>query len=87
MNLMVKHEWNNILHNFIEKIFINSLESDSFKLKNALINESNLLEFLISSTKDIDYVIPSGLKRKIRKGYLGHITKISNSLIKLKEKD
>jgi len=33
MDLMVAFEWNNMLHNSVEKIFVSTLESDSHVLK------------------------------------------------------
>jgi hypothetical protein len=87
MKLLMKYEWNNILHNFVEKIFITTLEGDSHVLKKALLHESELMKFFEDSTKEADYTIPNAQKRKIRKGYLGHITKIAIALPKLKEKD
>lgn len=38
---MRKYEWNNMLHNFIEKIFVFALESDSHVLKKAVIIFNN----------------------------------------------
>jgi len=56
-------------------------------LKKALLHESNLMQFFEEATKEADFTIPNAQKRKIRKGYLGHITKIATALTKLKEKD
>jgi len=85
--LLVKYEWNNILHNYVEKIFVTTLESDSHVIKKNLLSDSNFLQFLNDATKDVEFTIPNSQQRKIRKGYLGHITKIATALTKMKEKD
>jgi len=33
MDLIVQYEWNNFLHNFVEKIFVSTLENESHELR------------------------------------------------------
>jgi len=87
MDLMVTYEWNNMLHNSIEKIFVSALESDSHVLKQKLLTQADLIGFLNTATKEVNYNMPNEQKRKLRKGYLGHITKIGKTLERLGESD
>ena len=57
MELMTKYPWNNMLHNLVEKIFVTTLESDSHILKKKLLNQANLLDFLVESTQETDYTM------------------------------
>mmetsp|Transcript_13769 Transcript_13769/g.11716 ORF Transcript_13769/g.11716 Transcript_13769/m.11716 type:complete len:438 (+) Transcript_13769:1077-2390(+) len=87
MELMTKYPWNNMLHNLVEKIFVTTLESDSHILKKKLLNQANLLDFLVESTQETDYTMNNDQKRPTRKGYLGHITKIAKCIERLSEND
>jgi len=87
MDLMITYEWNNMLHNSIEKIFASTLESDSHILKQKLFSQADLIGFLNTATKEVTYNMPNEQKRKLRKGYLGHITKIGKTLERLGESD
>ena len=111
---MLKYEWNNILHNYVEKIFITTLESDSHIIKKSVQLDQIINIDYYSYCKILDsynffnkllqmfnlqfrsniliyhhYIIhiSSSSKRKIRRGYLGHLTKIATSLTKFKDPD
>ena len=47
-----KYEWNNILHNLIEKIITFSLESDCDEIKKSLFDDANFIEFICSKIKN-----------------------------------
>lgn len=87
MELMVKYEWNNMLHNLIEKIFITTLEGDSHILKNVLLNQAGLLDFLNNTTETTQFTFPNQGGRQIRKGYLGQLTRIAQKIEKIAETD
>jgi len=87
MDLMVQYEWNNMLLNFVQKILVSVLESKFQDVRDKLLNEADLLEFLVSSTQDVDYTMPNAQKRKLRRGYLGQITRIAKLLERLGEVD
>jgi hypothetical protein len=78
LELFIKGEWNNILHNIILKILTHILTGRSEVLKRSLLEDARLLDFIIQSTNQPDYTLNSKLKNKVRKGYLGHLVKLSN---------
>ena len=39
LNLFKKHEWNNLLHSYIEKIINYTFSSDSVQIKRSLLND------------------------------------------------
>jgi len=87
MDLMVQYEWNNMLHNFVEKILVSTLESEFHDVRDKLLNESDLLGFLAANTEEVNYTMPNAQKRKLRRGYLGQITRIAKLLERLGEVD
>jgi len=92
-DLFLEFEWNNMLHHAYER-FVNTLlmRNDSGLLK-ALFVDSRLLDIIIDSMKESKIEVfryfegKNELKnlfrqgRKIRKGNLGHITRIANILV------
>jgi len=79
LELMVRFEWNNILHILIEKIIINALDTESDTIKSALFEDAKILDFIANNSIEASVMV--GGKRRIRKGYVGYLTKISNYLI------
>lgn len=46
MDLMVQYEWNNMLHNFVEKILVSTLESEFHDVRDKVRNFLIGMEFL-----------------------------------------
>lgn len=80
LSLFVKYEWNNMLHNQIEKIIGIILDSNYDELKTTLFVRIKLLDFLIDTCKQTEYTLPGKHERKIVRGYSGQVTKMANRL-------
>mmetsp|Transcript_1786 Transcript_1786/g.1669 ORF Transcript_1786/g.1669 Transcript_1786/m.1669 type:complete len:156 (+) Transcript_1786:142-609(+) len=87
MRLMVDYEWNNLLHNQIEKIFSATIEGDNNKLRMSLMKDRKLVDFLFDATRETNYTMPNAQQRQIRRGYLGHLTNIAKLIEKKAETD
>lgn len=83
--LMTKYEWNNLVHNQVEKIINAILDQGNDSLKRALFEKGQLLKFLADAGNDQEQPLPGKHARKIRKGYLGQVVRISNKILDSKD--
>jgi len=78
--LFLEFEWNNMLHHSYERFVTTLLTRNDPGLLKALFIDSQLLEIIMNSMKESKIeIFKQG--RKIRKGNLGHITRIANILV------
>jgi len=85
LKLITKYEWNNMLHNQIEKVINLIIDGNSDELKEALFGKAALLATIIEATRETEFTMLNNKGRKIRKGYLGQITRISNKINESKD--
>ena len=78
LDLLLKEEWNNILHNIILNILTFVINDNSESILRSLFENARLLDFIIQVTVEPEFVLNSKMKSRVRKGYLGHIVKLSN---------
>lgn len=97
LSLFCTYEWNNMLHNQVEKILnMVLLESQYLSLKKHVIfncgwtrlklliiwpqlfEDQKLLSLIIKLTDSPDFAFRE--ERKIRKGYIGHLVRLSNKI-------
>ncbi|CAG9316098.1 unnamed protein product [Blepharisma stoltei] len=83
VGLFFNYEWNSILHATFEQFANAVLASSSQALKEQLLKTSGFLNKMIE--KGLNPTRPGTRNPSLRPGYMGYITKISNSLIKLSE--
>ena len=69
-----------MLHSETEKLLNELLLSDDPQLIKHLFEEAQVLEWIIEASKD-QYIELHAKGRRLRKGYLGHLTRIANSII------
>jgi len=85
LNIFVKHNWNNMLHNQVEKILTHIIEGNSEELKVALYEKAKLFDFIVDSSQDSEFPLSGPHGRKVRKGYLGHLVRLSNKLVESRD--
>lgn len=85
LKLFVKYEWNNILHNQVEKVLTIILDSRADDLKARLFEQSKLLSWISDTTGVSEYKMGGKHERKIRKGYMGQLTKLANKIAESKD--
>jgi hypothetical protein len=81
LNLLLKYEFNNMLHNQVEKVVLIALESHIEYLKFCLFERADLLNVIVRASRQTDASLPGKHQRKVRKGYMAQIVRISNRLI------
>eukprot|EP01016_Furgasonia_blochmanni_P038223 TRINITY_DN4598_c0_g2_i8.p1 TRINITY_DN4598_c0_g2~~TRINITY_DN4598_c0_g2_i8.p1 ORF type:complete len:497 (-),score=133.24 TRINITY_DN4598_c0_g2_i8:510-2000(-) len=86
-SLFVTYAWNNLLHNVIEKIFCSILEGEDVVLKVALLEQSQLADFLVECASETLFTFPNENARKTKKGYIGQVIKMCNTLVELSRRD
>jgi serine/threonine-protein phosphatase 6 regulatory subunit 3 len=81
LDLFFSYPWNNFLHAIVEAIVQGILEGENEELKIALLKDANLLQRIVDASKENEEECakPKG----IRRGYMGHITSISQSLLNI----
>lgn len=79
LKLFFAYPWNNFLHGTVEGIIQGILEGENEELKVHLLTDAHLLQRIVEASKENEEVCakPKG----IRRGYMGHITSISQSII------
>lgn len=79
LKLFFAYPWNNFLHGTVEGIIQGILEGEHEELKIHLLTDAHLLQRIVEASKENEDVCakPKG----IRRGYMGHITSISQSII------
>jgi hypothetical protein len=85
LNIFLRYEWNNMLHNQVEKIITLILEGGCEELKSSLFEGANILNFIVIAASEPETRIAGKYGRKVRKGYLGQVVKISNRIVESKD--
>jgi len=70
-----------VLHNIVEKLIVQAIESDDELIYKALFESADILKF-IATNSEKDQNVPGTCKHSFRRGYLGHLTKFANHLEK-----
>ena len=73
-DLFFQYEFNNILHNMVLKNVSFILAGESTDLKRTLFRDVKIIERIVEANKKNE-------KSRVRKGYMGHLIIISNSII------
>jgi serine/threonine-protein phosphatase 6 regulatory subunit 3 len=73
-DLFFKYEYNNILHNLVLRSVNFVLASENFELKRSLFQDVKILERILEANRLNEH-------SRLRKGYMGHLTVISNSIV------
>jgi hypothetical protein len=79
LELFFSYPWNNFLHSIVESIVQGVLESENEELKISLLKDGNLLQRIVDASKQNEEECAK--PRGIRRGFMGHITSISQSLL------
>eukprot|EP00828_Plagiopyla_frontata_P043634 TRINITY_DN6881_c0_g1_i1.p1 TRINITY_DN6881_c0_g1~~TRINITY_DN6881_c0_g1_i1.p1 ORF type:complete len:264 (-),score=42.53 TRINITY_DN6881_c0_g1_i1:184-975(-) len=79
MRLFKEFIWNNFLHSLVAKIVLFVLTGSSYTLKKALIQEGELIKFLLEQSKAQFITINN---KQLRSGNIPFLVKIGNELIK-----
>jgi len=81
LDLFFNYPWNNFLHAIVEIIIQSILEGENESLKMTLVVDAKLIQRIVDASKENDEECakPKGT----RKGYMGHLTAISHSLINI----
>jgi len=81
LDLFFSYPWNNFLHAIVEIIIQSILEGENENLKMTLVVDAKLIQRIVDASKENDQECskPKGT----RKGYMGHLTAISHSLINI----
>jgi serine/threonine-protein phosphatase 6 regulatory subunit 3 len=85
LELFLRFEWNNMLHNQVEKIIMLVLDGDCDEMKASLFESANILNFIVIAASEPEYKMAGKYGRKIRKGYLGQIFRLSNKIVESKD--
>ncbi|XP_062082090.1 uncharacterized protein LOC133788583 isoform X1 [Humulus lupulus] len=91
IDLFFEYPYNNQLHHHVESIILSCLDSKSDAIVNHLLQECDLIGKILQSDKHpvlsgdvVKPTIPAPGKRAPRAGNLGHITRIANKLVQLR---
>ncbi|KAL9652266.1 hypothetical protein ABK040_011926 [Willaertia magna] len=79
IDLFFKYEFNNLLHNLLLNIISFILSGDSQSLKKNLFVDCKIVERILKANKLNDQNMKEG--NKMRKGYMGHLIIISNTIV------
>ncbi|EFC45663.1 SAPS domain-containing protein [Naegleria gruberi] len=84
INLFFQYEFNNMLHNLLLNIISFILASESHALKKNLFVDCQIIERILQASKLNEQAIA---ENKMRKGYMGHLTVISNTIVSTANSD
>lgn len=84
VNLFFQYEFNNMLHNLLLNIISFILASESQPLKKHLFVDCAIVERILQAFKVNEQ---AQNESKIRKGYMGHLTIISNTIVSTANSD
>lgn len=79
VSLFFAHPWNNFLHSTVEQMIQVILDCESDKLKMGLLTECKLVDTLCEASRVNEE--ESNKPRGVRRGYMGHVTAITLSLL------
>ncbi|POO01233.1 SIT4 phosphatase-associated protein family [Trema orientale] len=91
IDLFFEYPYNNSLHHHVESIILSCLDSKSDAIVDHLLRECDLIGKILQTDRHpilsgdgIKPTIPTPGKRAPRAGNLGHITRVSNKLVQLR---
>ncbi|KAM6578887.1 hypothetical protein CsatB_030724 [Cannabis sativa] len=91
IDLFFEYPYNNQLHHHVESIILSCLDSKSDEIVNHLLRECDLIGKILQSDRHpvlsgdvVKPTIPAPGKRAPRAGNIGHITRIANKLVQLR---
>ncbi|CAM8900436.1 unnamed protein product [Rhodiola kirilowii] len=94
INLFFEYPYNNFLHHHVENILVSCLESRSASLCEHLLDECSLVQKILGAEKNpmlemssSKPTIPAEGKPSPRVGNIGHLTRISNKIVQLRNKN
>jgi len=81
LSLFFQYPWNNFLHSTVEQVIQTILDGENEELKIHLLRDAKLLDRICEASRENDEECakPKG----VRRGYMGHITSISTSIINI----
>lgn len=79
---MIKYHWNNIFHNYVTNIVSQVLEGKYPEARKSLYEDGFIQDYMMDAVKTQVHPKSSTSKKGYTLGYLGHIKKISNDLMK-----
>lgn len=85
LELLPLYEWNNLLHLQVERVICQSTLLPGHSMRKALFTDGELVDVLLRLTTTAVEISPSA--KQFRRGYLGHVTRIANSIQKNFEED
>jgi hypothetical protein len=85
LGLIVKYEWNNMIHNQVEKVLTLILDGTSDELKASLFENAHLLEFIAQACEVPDFKMLNPKERMVRKGYLGQLIRLATKIQESKD--
>lgn len=85
LGLIVKYEWNNMIHNQVEKVLTLILDGASEELKVNLFEKAHLLEVIAQACEEPDFTMLNPKERKVRRGYLGQLIRLSAKITESKD--
>ncbi|KRX06490.1 hypothetical protein PPERSA_05103 [Pseudocohnilembus persalinus] len=90
---MVEYDWNNLLHIQIQKIFENTLETESYDLIKCMFEQVNMVQFLTNGYKENsegtnpqNQVKLKGLSNNVNQGKVGFLNRFGNTIVQYLEK-
>jgi hypothetical protein len=85
LGLIVKYEWNNMIHNQVEKVLTLILDGTCDELKSNLFENAHLLEFIAQACEEPDFKMINPKERRVRKGYLGQLIRLASKIEESKD--
>lgn len=79
---MIKYHWNNIFHNYVTNIVSQVLEGKYPEARKSLYEDGFIQDYMLDAVKTLVHPKSSTSKKGYTLGYLGHIKKIANDLMK-----
>jgi len=80
-DLFNESPWNNVLHTAYERLITVILDKSDPTLLKSLFEKAKFLDVIIEAGQNPNHELPKR-GRKVRKGYMGHIIRMSNELIR-----
>ncbi|EKX54521.1 hypothetical protein GUITHDRAFT_99998 [Guillardia theta CCMP2712] len=79
LDLFLKYEWHNFLHNLVRRILETIIISNHDKIKQSLFEDSKILDRIMEAHVKNDEALKQ--PKSTRKGYMGHLRLISNLIV------
>jgi len=85
LDLFFQYMWNNFLHFTVEQMIQGILDGENEDLKQALLIDCKLIKRIVEASKENESECSK--TKGVRRGYMGHITTISASLVQAASAD